>query len=113
MVSNEDLEIMIKIEYLIMSENRLNMIKELNENGKCYFNDIEINDNDINRYWNIIDMIKKNKATRNEKQKVWNKNHKEIHRLNNNISNNRVSGNIEKMEYWQEELKKYKESKER
>lgn len=110
MVSNEDLEIMIKIEYLIMSENRLDMIKDLNKNDKCYFNDVEITGDDINKYWNIIDRIKQNKAIRNEKQKIWNKNHKEIHRLNNNISNNRVSGNIEKMKYWQEELKKYKDS---
>lgn len=110
MVSNEDLEIMIKIEYLIMSENRLDMIKDLNENDKCYFNDIKITGDDINKYWNIIDRIKQNKAIRNEKQKIWNKNHREIHRLNNNISNNRVSGNIKKMKYWQEELRKYKES---
>lgn len=111
MVKNEDLEIMIKIEYLIMSENRQKMIKELDKKGTCYFNDIEITTDDINRYWNIIEEIKKEKSIRNEKQKVWNKNNHTFHRITNNISNNRVHGNLEKMEYWKEELRKYKESK--
>ena len=65
-ITNDDFKIMVKIEHLIMSEDRAKMIKDLDKKGECYFCEEKITNDDINAYWNILERLciqnyKKNK----------------------------------------------------
>ena len=68
-IKNEELETMIKIEHLIISESNAKMFRDLKKKGKCYFNDEEITTDDISKYWNLIEhLIQRRKANRD---KTW------------------------------------------
>lgn len=66
-ITNEDLETMIKIEHLLFSSKRTKMFKDLDKNGKCYFNEEEITTEDLARYWNCIERLI---ITRDKKNKI-------------------------------------------
>ena len=108
-VKNSDLEIMFKIEHLMMSEKRAKMIKDLDKKGFCMFNDEKITEDDINKFWNIIEKFINTKKDVSSRQNQWNKNHKEYHRIANNISNALKKKDDERLKYWRQQLKEYKE----
>lgn len=110
-LKNEELEILVKVEHLIMSSKRVEMFKELDETGKCYFNDEEITNEDINTYWNIVDRLLKTKDVCREKAKQFNKDNAEYHRLNVNYYAAKKKNNKERMEYYAKKLEEYKERK--
>ena len=56
-ITNDDLEVMIKMEHLLFSESNKTMFRDLKERGKCYFNDEEITIDDLSKYYNLIDKL--------------------------------------------------------
>lgn len=114
MITNNELETMIKIENVvgmfskeIFGENRDKEIKI-----KWYDNsETIVTADDFVDYINLIENIiidKKNKAS---KQNAFNKANREYHRITNNICGARKSGNAQKLEYWQSKLDEYKKNK--
>jgi len=85
-------------------------IKVLEDIKKMIYGD-KGNIETIEKYVNLIDNLKKQKKEHANKQNQWNKDNREYHRIANNISNNKVSGNKEKEEYWRNKLKEYKEKR--
>ena len=61
-------------------------------------------------YWNLVEKLIEHKKYANEKSNEYNKKNKEWHRISNNIYNNKKIGNLEKVAYWEQKLKEYKES---
>lgn len=98
-VTNEDIKVMVDVEELL--HKKLEATTPIVENNKEW----EI----WTKYWNIVERYIATKKKIAAKQNVWNKNNKEYHRITNNISTNKKSGNKEKEEYWRNELKKFKE----
>ena len=111
MISNKDLEIMIKIENLIgvKSKEIFGVDNDKEVVIKWYDNsETIVKANDFIDYINIVEKIINDKKKCAEKTNKYNKEHKEYHRIINNISNARKSGNVEKVEYWENKLKEYK-----
>lgn len=111
LATNKELDVLIKIEHLIMSENRVKMFEMLDKEGKCYFNDELITTDDINNYYNFIDNIIKKKKEKAQKQNEWNKKNIEYDRITNKITYYKKKNNNEKVDYWREQLELYKQNK--
>lgn len=107
-IKNEDLKIMVEVEELLHKKLvETNGIKD--DNGGYYFDE---NDEECNiwvSYWNLVERLIVDKQKSSQKANEYNKRNKEYHRIMNNICSSKKSGNIEKVEYWQNELKKMKE----
>lgn len=111
LATNKELNTLIKIEHLIMSENRVKMFKSLDKKGKCCFNDELITRDDIIDYYNFIEKIIKKKQDKANKQNEWNKKNIEYDRITNKITYYKKKNNNEKVDYWREQLELYKQNK--
>lgn len=114
MITNKDLEIMIKIENLVGKLNK----EIFGENGDKkvivnWFDNTKtiITLKDFEDYIGVVEKIINDKKKCAEKVNKYNKEHKEYHKIINNISNARKSGNIEKLAYWESKLEDYKSFK--
>lgn len=109
-IKNEDFEILKEIEQYLFDINKDNM-KIVDDNFVVNANDVK----DMKAFelyiklYAIIENIIDDKKKMSERSNANNKKDVVYHRIVNNISNNRRNGNIKKLEYWQNELKKYKE----
>lgn len=110
-IRNEDLDTLVKVEHLIMSTNRVEMFKELDETGKCFFNDEEITNDDINTYWNIVDRFHKTRDVYREKARKFNKDNAEYHRLNVNYYAAKKKNDKDRMEFYAKKMEEYKKNR--
>lgn len=98
-VTNEDIKVMVDVEELLHKKlEETTPKREDNEEWEIW-----------TKYWNIVERFIVKKKEIATKQNNWNKNNREYHRITNNISTNKKSGNKEKEEYWRNKLKEYKE----
>ena len=114
MISNKDLETMIKIENLIgVKSKEIFGVDNVKEVVIKWYDNSEtiVKASDFADYMNIVEKIINEKKKCTEKSNKYNKEHKEYHRIINNISNARKSGNIEKLAYWESKLEDYKSFK--
>lgn len=109
-ITNEDIKVMVDVEELLHKKLvQTNAIKDSEYLEGYHFDE---NDEEYNlwcKYWTMIERFIKTKKDLASKQNKWNKANKEYHRITNNISTNKKSGNKEKEQYWRNELKKFKE----
>ena len=113
-ITNKDLETLIKIENLVGIKNKelLGVDNDKEVVIKWYDNsETVVNASDFIDYMNIVEKIINDKKKCAEKSNRYNKEHKEYHRIINNICNARKSGNIEKLAYWESKLEDYKSFK--
>lgn len=112
-ITNKDIKIMVEVEELL--HNKLvknNGIKDIDKNGEEYYY-FDENDKEYNiwvQYWNLVEKFIQHKKYANKKSNEYNKKNKDYHRIMNNICACRKSGNVERLEYWKNEMKKLKES---
>ena len=110
-ITNDDIKTMVKVEELLHNKiQKESGIKDIDKNGNeyYYFNE---NDEEYNlwvKYWNIVEKFIQNKRYASKKSNEYNKRNKEYHRIMNNICACRKSGNLERVAYWENELKKMK-----
>lgn len=98
-VRNEDIKVMVEVEELLHKKlKETTPVGEDNEEWEIW-----------TKYWNIVERYIVTKKAIANRQNNWNKNNKEYHRITNNISASKKSGNKEKEEYWRNKLKEYKE----
>ena len=111
-ITNKDLKVLVEVEELLHKKLvETNAIKDINENGKeYYYFDENDKENEIwTQYWNLVEKFIQHKKYASKKQSEYNKRNKEYHRIMNNICACRKSGNLERVAYWESELKKMKE----
>lgn len=65
-ITNDDLEVMIKMEHLLFSESKNSMFDDLLAYGECYFNDERITRDDLSYYWNLIEKLINIRKKKNE-----------------------------------------------
>jgi tRNA A37 N6-isopentenylltransferase MiaA len=92
-VTNKDIEVMVDVEELLHKK------VETEEETELW-----------TKYWNIVERFIVKKKEIAKRQNNWNKNNREYHRITNNISTNKKSGNKEKEQYWRNKLKEFKEN---
>lgn len=110
-LTKEERAILIKIEYLVMSKNRVKMMKDLDKKGVCYFDDEEITSNDINTYWNIIEKKLQAYDKLKAKSRNYNANNKYYHNLKNKYYYAKKKNNIDLIKQYEEEIAEYKKNK--
>lgn len=112
-ITNDDIKTMVEVEELLHNKLvKTNGIKDIDNNGKEYYY-FDKNDKEYEiwvRYWNLVEKFIQHKKYANKKSNEYNKKNKDYHRIMNNIYANKKSGNVEKLEYWKNEMKKLKES---
>lgn len=67
-----------------------------------------ITKDDFIDFINLIERQIHEREQKNKKANEFNKNHKEYHRIINNMHYFRKTNNIERLEYWQNKLDEYK-----
>ena len=87
---------------------RLVKIKDILEKYRDEFTEEE--KRDLKEFDITIENIIKDKQKHTNKQNDFNKKHKEYHRIINNISHALKVGNQERLEFWKNKLKEYKEA---
>lgn len=92
-ITNKDIKVMVDVEELLHKKI------ETEEEGNLWTD-----------YWNIVEKFIQHKKYASIKSNEYNKKNKDYHRITNNIYNNRKIGNVEKVAYWENELKKLRES---
>ena len=107
-LTKEERAILIKIEHLIMSENRVKMMKDLDNNSVCYFDDEEITNDDINAYWNIIEKKLQQYDKLKEKSRNYNANNKYYHNLMNKYYYAKKKNNAYLIEKYERRIADYK-----
>ena len=113
-ITNKDLEILIKIENLIGTKSKelFGVDNDKKVVIKWYDNsETVVNASDFIDYMNIVEKIINDKKKCAEKSNRYNKEHKEYHRIINNICSARKSGNAEKLECWKRKLEDYKKGR--
>lgn len=99
-IKKKDLQILIKVENLLYEK-----LKETNSLDNIYEYNLWID------YYNVIENIINDIDKLNKKSNEWNKKNKDYHRIMNNLYDSKKRNNKEKINYWENELLKLKESK--
>lgn len=110
-LTKEERAILIKIEYLVMSKNRVKMMKDLDKKGVCYFDDEEITSDDINTYWNIIEKKLQAYDKLKAKSRNYNANNKYYHNLMNKYYYAKKKNNAYLIEKYERRIADYKKNK--
>lgn len=111
MLSNKELETLIKMENLVGKFEKQIFGNDLSKVIKVEWYDgtiTEITSDDFQDFLSIIAKQLLLKKEKSQKQNEFNKAHKEYHRITNNISTARKSGNEQKLAFWQSKLQEYK-----
>lgn len=112
-ITNDDIKTMVEVEELLHNKLvKTNGIKDIDNNGKEYYY-FDKNDKEYEiwvRYWNLVEKFIQHKKYANKKSNEYNKKNKDYHRIMNNICACRKSNNKDKLKYWEDEMKKLKES---
>jgi len=113
-LKNEDINLLIKMENLIgMNEKKL---FGKNNNKKCTVNwhdgtQTIIDRGDFSDFLALIERALQDKQKASDKANEFNKANKEYHRLMGNMCDAKKRGNIEKYNYWKQQLEEYKKNK--
>ena len=99
-IKKKDLQVLIKVENLLYEK-----LKETNSLDNIYEYNLWID------YYNVIENIINDIDKLNKKSNEWNKKNKDYHRIMNNLYDSKKRNNKEKINYWENELLKLKESK--
>lgn len=112
-ITEKDLELMCEVEHLLHKKlEETNGIKDTFEGKEYYYFDENDKEYDIwIKYWNMVERFCQAKDKSRQKARNFNKNNAEYHRLNVNFYAAKKSGNKERMEYWKNQIKEYKEKK--
>lgn len=95
-IENKDIKIMIKIQDIL----------------EKYRDDFTEEEKKDTEEFNLaVERFAKSKKNHANKQNDYNKAHKEYHRITNNITYALKTGNQEKVDFWRNKLKEYKEAK--
>ena len=114
-LKNEDINLLIKMENLIgMNEKKL---FGKNKNKKCtvnwYDNKKKIIDfNDLINFMDLIERALQDKQKASDRANKFNKANKEYHRITCNMADAKRRGDMEKYDYWKQQLIEYKQKKE-
>jgi hypothetical protein len=114
-LKNEDINLLIKMENLIgMNEKRL---FGKNKDKKCTVNWYDnttttIDFDDFISFMNLIERALQDKQKASDRANNFNKTNKEYHRITCNIADAKRRGNMERYEYWKQQLIEYKQRKE-
>lgn len=114
MIKNNELETMIKIENVIgMFEKQIFGENKDKEVKIKWFDNSEtiVTADDFVDYINLVEKIIVEKKILTNRANEYNKKNKEYHKISNSICKARKSGNVEKLEYWQNKLDEYKKNK--
>ncbi len=110
-IKNEDLDIMIDVEMLLHKKLvATNGIKD-DFNGKEYYY-FDENDEEYEiwcKYWNLVEKFIADKKDYTKRVNGTTKEEKRLHNIYNNIGYARRNHNQEKLEYWQQKLKEFRE----
>ena len=111
-MKNEDLEILKDIELYLYNINRESYVEQ---NGIFAIRKADIKDEKaLELYFKLYSIIEENSQKRkklNEKSTEYNKRNKKYHNISNNLYQARKSKNTKRIEYWENEMKLYKEMK--
>jgi len=113
-LKNEDINLLIKMENLIgMNEKRL---FGKNKDKKCTVNWYDgttttVDFDDFTSFMNLVERALQDKQKASDKANKFNKANKEYHRLMGNMCDAKKRGNIEKYNYWKQQLEEYKKNK--
>jgi hypothetical protein len=113
-ITNKDLEVLIKMENLIGIKSKELFGKNKDKSVIVkWFDDTEtvITVEDFLDYMVVIEKIIEDKKRLSDKSNKYNKENKEYHKIMNSISYFRKNGNSEKLEFWEMKLREYKEKK--
>ena len=109
-MKNEDLEILKDIELYLYNINRESYVEQ---NGIFAIKKADIKDEKaLELYFKLYSIIEENSQKRkklNEKSTEYNKKNKKYHNISNNLYQARKSKNTKRIEYWENEMKLYKE----
>lgn len=109
-MKNEDLEILKDIELYLYNINRESYVEQ---NGIFAIRKADIKDEKaLELYFKLYSIIEENSQKRkklNEKSTEYNKRNKKYHNISNNLYQARKSKNTKRIEYWENEMKLYKE----
>lgn len=110
-MTNKELNTMIKMENLIgkFSKEIFGTDSEKEIEVQYIDEKVIITASDFIDYICLIGKLLNEKTERANKANAFNKRNKEYHKIINSISYYKKIGNKEKLKYWQDQLKKYKE----
>jgi len=113
-LKNEDINLLIKMENLIgMNEKRL---FGKNNNKQCTVNWYDgtttiIDKDDFLDFMALIERALQDKQKASDRANKFNKANKEYHRITCNMAGAKRRGNMERYEYWKQQLIEYKQKK--
>ena len=110
-LTKEERAILIKIEYLVMSKNRVKMMKDLDKKGVCYFEDEEITSDDINTYWNIIEKKLQTYDKLKARSRDYNAKNRYYHNLKNKYYYDKKKNKVDLIKQYEKEIEEYKKNK--
>lgn len=108
-IKNEDIHLLIKMENLIGMNEKTIFGKK--KDKSVWIDGMEITFDDFISYINLIDRILNNKKKLSDKANQFNKANKEYHRITCNMADAKRRGNMERYEYWKQQLVEYKQRK--
>lgn len=107
-IKNSELETLIKIEHLIIDDDREKLARDITKNGVCKWYDETITEKDIVDYWKLVEKFCAEKDKARIKSRQFNKDHAEYHRLSNNLHNACKQNNKKKIAYYTKKIEQYK-----
>ena len=112
-ITNDDLEIMCKVEHLLHKKlEETNGIKDTFKGKEYYY--FDENDKEYKiwvKYWNMVEKFCQAKDISRKKARDFNKNNAEYHRLSNNLYGARKRNDKERIEYYTKKIEEYKNKK--
>ena len=110
-IKNEDLEILKDIELYLYNVNKDTFDYENKEHFVVRASEVkDIRALDLYfKLYAIIENLESDKKELNNKANNYNKTNKEYHNISNNLYQARKRGNTEKIQFWEEKMRSYKE----
>ena len=114
-LKNADIDLLIKMENIIGINEKYLFGK--NNDKKCTINwydgtQTKVTREDFSDFIALIERALRDKKTASDRSNKYNKRNKEYHRLMGNMCDAKKRGNMEKYDYWKQQLEEYKNSKE-
>ena len=112
-ITNDDLDIMCKVEHLLHKKlEETNGIKDTFKGKEYYYFDENDKEYEIwVKYWNMVEKFCQVKDISRKKARDFNKNNAEYHRLSNNLYGARKRNDTKRIEYYTKKIEEYKNKK--
>lgn len=114
-LKNEDINLLIKMENLIGHNKKYLFGEDGDKKHNIKYhneNKIVITEDDFIDFMALIERALQDKQKASDKANKFNKANKEYHRITCNMADAKRRGNIERYEYWKQQLVEYKKMKE-